>query len=69
MTLKCSIIVVAGVLPGKPDEAFTRRWDFTQQDMDNPPTYIDRTGAAMNYAMSLQNPERVNWVGLEWIWY
>jgi len=68
-SLKCSIHVWAGIIPGEPDSRFTRTWNFTQEDLDNPPNYIDRTGAAMNYAMSLQNPKKVNWVKLEWVWY
>ena len=67
--LKCSIQVVAGIIPGKPISKFARVWKFTQEDLDAPPTYIDKSGAAMNYAMSLQNPQKVNWVKLEWIWY
>lgn len=67
--LRCSVVVSGGVVQGEPDLKLTRQWDFTQEDMDNPPTYIDRTGAAMNYAMSLQNPTQLNWVRFEWIWY
>lgn len=67
--LKCSVVVVGGIVPGEPIPSRTRQWDFTQKDMDNPPTYIDKTGAAMNYAMSLQNPTQLNWVRFEWIWY
>lgn len=68
-SLKCTIRVVAGVVPNQPLSELTRHWDFLQLDLDNPPTYLDQSGAAMNYAMSLQNPEKVNWVKLEWIWY
>jgi len=67
--LKCSIVVQAGLVPGEPLEGSARRWDFTQQDLDNPPKFIDGSGAAMNYAMHLQNPNKFNWVKLEWIWY
>lgn len=67
--LKCSITVTAGVLLNDPMPELRRCWNFSQGDLDNPPTYIDRTGAAMNYAMSLQNPEKVNWVRFEWLWY
>ena len=66
--VKCLVRVTAGVIPNIPDSRLTREWDFTQEDFDGPPAYIDRTGAAMNYAMSLQNPQQRNWVKLEWIW-
>lgn len=67
--LKCTITVTAGVIPATPIPELTRQWSFTQADLDKPPTYMDRTGAAMNYAMSLQNPSQLNWVKFEWIWY
>ena len=65
--LRCEITVTAGIIPGEAIEQ--RTWEFTRQDLDNPPDYIDRTGAAMNYAMSLQNPGKYNWVEFKWIWY
>ena len=67
--LKCSIEVVAGVLVGVPMKEYSRQWHITEEDWINPPTYIDKSGAAMNYAMSLQNPQRFNWVRMDWIWY
>ena len=66
--LKCSVTVVAGIIVGEPMKRFTRTWYFTQKELDDPPTYIDHMGAAMNYAMSLQNPAKVNWVKFEWVW-
>lgn len=69
MGLKCTVKVSAGVILGQAMKEYTREWFFTQADLDNPPTYIDLTGAAMNYAMSLQDPQKVNWVRLDWIWY
>lgn len=67
--LKCSIIVIAGVIPGQPDSGLTRKWHFTQENLNSLPDYIDRSGAALNYAMSLMNPSQNNWVRMEWIWY
>ena len=67
--LKCTVIVTAGLTHGTLHNQYTRQWDFTEEDLNNPPIYIDKTGAAMNYAMSLQNPQAVNWVKFEWIWY
>lgn len=67
--LKCKIIVAGGLFPGNPIPELTREWNFTQKDLDNPPTYTDKTGAAMNYAMSLQNPAKINWVRFDWVWY
>jgi hypothetical protein len=67
--LKCSIVVTAGVVPGALDPSVTRRWDFTEKEFNSPPLYIDLSGAAMNYSFYLMNPQRFNWVKLEWIWY
>lgn len=67
--LKCKVIVTAGLYPGDVRPELTREWNFTQKDLDNPPTYVDKTGSALNYAMSLQNPVKVNYVRFEWIWY
>ena len=69
LSLRCSIQVKAGIIPGEAQPELTRTWEFTKEDLDNPPKYVDDTGAAMNYAMSLQNPQEVNWVKLEWVWY
>ena len=66
--LKCSVVVTAGIIIGEIIPKYTRVWNFTQKELDNPPIYIDSTGAAMNYAMSLQNPTEVNWVKFEWVW-
>jgi len=67
--LICTMRVVAGVLLGTPIPEYTREWHFTKEEMEAPPAYIDGTGAALNYAMSLQNPKTLNWVKMEWIWY
>ena len=66
---KCVFKVTAGVLVGESMPELTRIWEITQEDLDNPPIFIDQSGAAMNYTMSLQNPERCNWVKFEWIWF
>lgn len=67
--LKCSIQVTASVIPGESIRKLTRTWNFTQADLNSPPKYIDESGAALNYAMSLMNPNVNNWVKMEWIWY
>lgn len=69
LPLKCSIQVVAGVVPNEPIPEYTREWGFDSKDLEDKWLYIDKSGAAMNYAMSLQNPQKVNWVMMNWIWY
>lgn len=66
--LKCVITVTAGVVPDKPEPEHTRTWNITAKDIEHTPRYIDACGAAMNYAMSLQNPTALNWVHHTWTW-
>lgn len=73
--LRCSLTVVAGILPGEPMPEYTRRWDFTEEQMRHQSDgnillqYADAQGAAMNYALGLQIPSIANWVEMTWIWY
>lgn len=70
MGLKCSIVVSTGVMPGDPIKKETRLWNITEEDMQGEALgYIDKQGAAMNYAAVKMNPSKKNWVRLEWIWY
>jgi len=68
--LKCSVTVSAGIIIDKAE--VTRNWNFTAADLErvehSSNTYVDQMGAAMNYAMSLQNPNKYNWVKFEWLW-
>jgi len=66
--LKCVITVTAGVVPDVPESECSRTWNITAEDMKHPPRFIDACGAAMNYALSLQNPGRLNWVRHDWLW-
>lgn len=65
---KVIIEVVSGIIPGQPIEQYTRRWVLTFEEVQDRQTYLDAQGAAMNYAMWLQQPQLVNWVRLEWVW-
>lgn len=78
--LRISIEVVAGVLPGKPDPEFTKRWHITSdywynqgsregKQKENEDYIMQQYGHAMEYARTLWNPERVNWVRIDWIYY
>jgi len=67
--LKCSVQVSAGVILGEPVPKYTRQWGFSKKDLECKWLYIDKVGSAMNYAISLQNPQKVNWVNFVWIWY
>lgn len=65
---KLILEVQAGVIPGEPMPELTRRWALTSEDIEVDNKMADAQGAALNYAALLQNPQRVNWVRLDWVW-
>lgn len=74
--VRCAVDVVAGVLPGQPEEEFTRRWFISSEDWNSAegPTrnnlLTDLAGQASAYATFLMvQPERFNWVKVEWVWF
>lgn len=75
--LKASWEVTAGIIPGTPMPELTKRWNYSGQDFDR-----DRAAdaesltlfrmladEARHYAQSLQDPRRLNWVNLTWLWW
>lgn len=74
--LKLSIQVFAGVIPGQPEEEFTRSWFWTGEqqdalvagDKEAEAEYIRIAGESREYAATLENPKRFNWVKREWLW-
>lgn len=73
---KLIIEVVAGLLPGEPIPEFTRRWDWSSEqqqrllsgDRAAAQEYSDMAGASREYAASLEDPRKVNWVRRDWVW-
>ncbi len=76
-SVRFAIEVVAGVIPGQPEEEFTRRWVVTSREWDDAEgsdkaaeLLAQRCGQAAFYAGLLQlQPDRLNWVKTEWLWY
>jgi hypothetical protein len=72
---RCAVEVVAGVIPGQPIEEFTQRWVITSEEWHSDKTdqhtmLAAMNGKAMGWAMWLMfQPDRVNWVKTEWIWF
>lgn len=72
---RCIVVVRAGVLPGRPDPAYTRRyvitadqWSSVDGERQNQ-LLAETIGRATGYANLLMlQPERLNWVTSEWIW-
>lgn len=81
---KAVIEVTAGLIPGRPEEAFTRRWVITsaeweQAERDDEAADPEhafaqalllafRAAEADEYARLLRNPGRFNWVRTDWVW-
>uniref|UniRef100_UPI003F49B3EE hypothetical protein n=1 Tax=Nonomuraea sp. CA-251285 TaxID=3240002 RepID=UPI003F49B3EE len=75
-TARVIVEVVAGLLPGRPDAGHTRRWVLTSQQWDDLADDVARSaalaelnGRAQGYAgLLMLQPDRLNWVRLDWIW-
>ena len=73
---RCGVDVMAGVLPGTPEDEFTRRFYITSAEWHNAKgdeqahLLTDLAGKANGYATYLMlQPDRLNWVKTEWIWF
>lgn len=78
------IEVMAGLVPGRADETFTRRWAITTDEWEKAKADDEasdpehafacalllafRAAEADEYARMLRNPGRFNWVRTDWIW-
>lgn len=75
--------VVAGLIPGRPEDEFTKRWAITStewqealkadrvaQEGDESGWRLlnERAALADEYARTLRNPNRLNWVRVDWVW-
>lgn len=70
--------VTAGIIPGKPMQEFTRAWALLSDDWYGPDGRPSDAGiaeftrlqnVATEYARSLTDPSRLNWVRIDWIWF
>lgn len=68
--------VQAGLVPGHPEAEHTRRWGLTsdewQSAMDSQragAVLAELNGRAQGYAgMLMLQPDRLNWVRVDWLW-
>lgn len=73
---KLMIEVVAGVLPCTPMAEHTRRWFWTSDDQaalergeaQAEEKWIRIAGESREYAATLENPRKLNWVRRDWLW-
>ena len=72
LALKAQWVVTAGVIPGEKIDEYTRIWQMDNQETEaenRSEIFSNYVNEATEYAAHLQNPEYVNWVNLEWIWF
>jgi hypothetical protein len=68
---RCIWEVTAGLLLGQPDPEHTRRWVLTGQQADSPDAarlWQQHMDEAFGYARGLADPDRLNWVRVDWAW-
>lgn len=71
---KVIVEVMAGVLPGDPEQEYVRRWFIGSEEWERlgvrqPEKLAELNGKAQGYAMWLMlQPDRLNWVRTEWLW-
>lgn len=77
-SLRTSIQVRAGVIPGTTEPEHTRQWTISSQHWDNleanpgkqAEALAKLAGQAFGYAQLLTlQPDRFNWVQVDWLWY
>lgn len=72
---RSAVDVVAGIIPGISEDDFTRRFFITSEEWNaegaNQVNLLcDLAGKASAYATYLMiQPDRLNWVKLEWVWF
>jgi hypothetical protein len=72
-SVRVVIEVHAGVIPGRPEQEHSRRWAITSRewyDSDNQYALLaERNSLATSYGQSLMmQPDRLNWVRVDWVW-
>lgn len=74
---KAAVEVTAGVLPGTPEDQYTKKWFLTSREWEQAmhdgtmgTVLAELNGRALGYAgMLMLQPDRLNWVRTEWIWF
>lgn len=71
---RCAWEITAGVIPNIPMVRYSRRIFLTSKEWDGGSKegvdrFLAKQGEAMMHVVSLQNPQTLNWVHLDWIWF
>lgn len=80
VSARLGIQVDAGVVPGNPMSQYSRQWFISSSEwaearedltgMEQAKLLADVNGKAQAWAMYLMlQPDRVNWVKTEWVWF
>lgn len=69
------IEVTAGMIPGRVDAEFTKKWAVSSEEWDGGKglqAVLDTVGLAHSYALKLQlnsmSGMAPNWVRVDWVW-
>ena len=77
VSVRCAWEVSAGLIPGIPESDHTRRWWVTSPDYWSAAEkgeealralIEEKEAEARAYYEELRNPNRWNWVRLDWVW-
>jgi hypothetical protein len=67
---------MVGVVPGSPEPEWSRQWFITSEEWyandgeDQAHLLSDLAGKASAWATyAMLQPERFNWVKMEWVWF
>lgn len=66
-----TLTVTGGVVADKPVREYTKNWTITQEEWGSPQRVAlvaDITSSAFKYAKTLQDPKRLTWVRVDWLW-
>lgn len=69
-----AVEVQAGLIPNQPEPELTKRWFVTSKEWheseDQAFLLVTTNGQALAYAQYLMTqPDRLNWVRTDWVWF
>lgn len=76
VSARCAWEVVAGMIPGQPDDRLTQRWGLTSEEWESEnglKLFTERAALANAYASYLQllciNGRECNWTRVDFVWF
>lgn len=73
LVLKGQWTVTAGIIPGQVESQYTKSWLYNSDDLardqyQNWSLWHQMKNEAHEYAKSITDPSKVNWVAVDWMW-